>query len=157
MYSSLIRFVSVNESFICFCSLLASNKSASGKVEELYKTLKSTQFIDDELKDFYRNFDNSFLSIFPDFVERFNSLLPKRENIVPKQGECLTTEMRIFALIRLGITDSAKIASFLRYSITTIYTYRSKLKNKSLYRDDKFLTYQYRQNTTRGIDQCIPP
>ena len=105
-------------------------------MEELYKTLKSTQFIDDELKDFYRNFDNSFLSIFPDFVERFNSLLPKRENIVPKQGECLTTEMRIFALIRLGITDSAKIASFLRYSITTIYTYRSKLKNKSLYRDD---------------------
>ena len=115
---------------------MLNKKAASGKVEELYKTLKSTQFIDDELKDFYRNFDNSFLSIFPDFVERFNSLLPKRENIVPKQGECLTTEMRIFALIRLGITDSAKIASFLRYSITTIYTYRSKLKNKSLYRDD---------------------
>lgn len=115
---------------------MLNRKAASGKVEELYKTLKSPQFIDDELEEFYWNFDNSFLNIFPDFVECFNLLLPEEEAIVPKQGERLTTELRIFALIRLGITDSAKIASFLRYSITTIYTYRSKLKNKSLYRDD---------------------
>lgn len=115
---------------------MLNKKAASGKVEELYKTLKSSQFIEDELKEFYHSFDNSFLSIFPDFVECFNRLLPEGEQIVPKQGERLTTELRIFALIRLGITDSAKIASFLRYSITTIYTYRSKLKNKSLYRDN---------------------
>lgn len=115
---------------------MLNKKAASGKVEELYKTLKSSQFIEDELKEFNHNFDNSFLSIFPDFVECFNRLLPEGEQIVPKQGERLTTELRIFALIRLGITDSAKIASFLRYSITTIYTYRSKLKNKSLYRDN---------------------
>lgn len=115
---------------------MLNKKAASGKVEELYKTLKSSQFIEDELKEFYHNFDNSFLSIFPDFVECFNRLLPESEQIVPKQGERLTTELRIFALIRLGITDSAKIASFLRYSITTIYTYRSKLKNKSLHRDN---------------------
>lgn len=115
---------------------MLNKKAASGKLEELYKTLKSSQFIDDELKEFYQNFDSSFLNIFPDFVECFNLLLPESEKIVPKQGERLTTELRIFALIRLGITDSAKIASFLRYSITTIYTYRSKLKNRSLYRDD---------------------
>lgn len=115
---------------------MLNKKAASGKLEELYKTLKSSQFIDDELKEFYQNFDSSFLNIFPDFVECFNLLLPESEKIIPKQGERLTTELRIFALIRLGITDSAKIASFLRYSITTIYTYRSKLKNRSLYRDD---------------------
>lgn len=115
---------------------MLNKKAASGKLEELYKTLKSSQFIDDELKEFYQNFDSSFLNIFPDFVECFNLLLPESERIVPKQGERLTTELRIFALIRLGISDSAKIASFLRYSITTIYTYRSKLKNRSLYRDD---------------------
>lgn len=115
---------------------MLNKKAASGKLEELYKTLKSSQFIDDELKEFYQNFDSSFLNIFPDFVECFNRLLPESEKILPKQGERLTTELRIFALIRLGITDSAKIASFLRYSITTIYTYRSKLKNRSLYRDD---------------------
>lgn len=114
---------------------MLNKKAASGKMEELYKTLKSSRFIDEELKEFYRNFDNSFLSIFPDFVKHFNELLPEDERITPKQDERLTTELRIFALIRLGIADSAKIASFLRYSITTIYTYRSKMKNRSLYRD----------------------
>ncbi len=115
---------------------MLNKKAASGKVEELYKTLKSSQFIEEELKEFYLNFDNSFLSLYPDFVECFNRLLPEEERMVPRQGERLTTELRIFALIRLGITDSAKIAGFLRYSITTIYTYRSKLKNKSLHRDN---------------------
>ena len=115
---------------------MLNKKAASGKVEELYKTLKSSQFIDDELKEFYLNFDNSFLSIFPNFVECFNSLFPKDDVIVPKQGERLTTVMRIYARIRFGINDSAKIAGFLRYSITTIYTYRSKLKNRSLCRDN---------------------
>lgn len=114
---------------------MLNKKAASGKVEELYKTLKSNQFIEDELKLFYENFDSSFLNIFPDFVQSFNKLLPKEERIVPKQDERLTTELRIFALIRLGINDSQKIANFLRYSITTIYTYRSKLRNKSLYKD----------------------
>lgn len=114
---------------------MLNKKAASGKVEELYKTLKSNQFIEDELKLFYENFDSSFLNIFPDFVQSFNKLLPTEERIVPKQDERLTTELRIFALIRLGINDSQKIANFLRYSITTIYTYRSKLRNKSLYKD----------------------
>ena len=89
---------------------MLNKQAASGKVEELYKTLKSSRFIDEELKEFYQNFDNSFLSIFPDFVKRFNELLPEEERIIPKQDERLTTELRIFALIRLGITDSAKIA-----------------------------------------------
>lgn len=115
---------------------MLNKKAASGQLEELYKTLKSSQFIDEELVEFYSNFDNSFLNIFPDFVASFNRLLSESDAIIPKQGERLTTELRIFALIRLGITDSAKIASFLRYSISTIYTYRSKLKNKSLYRED---------------------
>ncbi|WP_321334314.1 DUF6377 domain-containing protein [uncultured Bacteroides sp.] len=114
---------------------MLNKKAASGKVEELYATLKSSQFIEDELKEFYHNFDSSFLSIFPEFVECFNRLLPEEERILPKQGEQLTTELRIFALIRLGITDSLKIANFLRYSITTIYTYRSKLRNKSICRE----------------------
>lgn len=114
---------------------MLNKKASSGKVEELFHTLKSTKFIDDELEEFYQSFDSSFLSIFPDFVESFNYLLPETERIHPKQAGRLTTELRIFALIRLGITDSSKIAEFLRYSITTIYTYRSKLRNKSFYKD----------------------
>lgn len=110
--------------------------AASGRMEELFKTLKSSRFVDDQLKELYSNFDNAFLNIFPDFVVQFNRLMPAEEQIVPKRDGQLTTELRIFALIRLGITDSARIAAFLRNSITTIYTYRSKMKNRSLCREN---------------------
>lgn len=110
------------------------NKIAnSGKTEELFKSLNSSKFIDEELNDFYTNFDETFLRIYPTFIQDFNALFPEDEKQVVKQGEILNTELRLYALIRLGINDSAKIAIFLRYSITTIYTYRSKLKNKSLF------------------------
>ncbi len=112
------------------------NKAASGDTEGLFKILKSSRFIEDELKTFYRNFDEAFLNIFPDFVTQFNELMPAEEQLHPKEGEKLTTELRIFALIRLGISDSQQIANFLRYSITTIYTYRSKIRNRSLYKND---------------------
>lgn len=110
--------------------------AAAGRVEELYKAIKSSQFLEEELKDFYANFDMTFLQLFPNFVEEFNALLV--EPMQPKQGELLNTELRIFALIRLGITDSTKIAQFLRYSVTTIYNYRTRVRNKALGERDEF-------------------
>lgn len=110
--------------------------AAGGKVEELYKVIKSSQFIEDELKEFYANFDMTFLQLFPNFVEEFNALLV--EKMQPKQGELLNTELRIFALIRLGITDSTKIAQFLRYSVTTIYNYRTRVRNKAVGEREEF-------------------
>lgn len=104
---------------------------ATGNVEELYKNIKSSKFIEGELKEFYTNFDNTFLQLFPTFVEDFNALLADDEQISLKAGERMNTELRIFALIRLGITDSVKIAQFLRYSVTTIYNYRTKVRNKA--------------------------
>lgn len=101
------------------------------KTSELKKFIKSTSFIDEELKMFYDNFDKTFLQLFPTFVADFNALLADNEQIVPKREGSLTTELRIFALIRLGITDSVKIAQFLRYSVTTIYNYRTKVRNKA--------------------------
>lgn len=115
-----------------------NKKAKAGNLDELYKMLKSNQFIEDELTEFYHNFDSAFLNIFPRFVDQFNALLVQEERIVPRQGEKLTTELRIFALIRLGITDSQKIAEFLRYSITTIYNYRSRYRNKSVVPRDEF-------------------
>jgi hypothetical protein len=115
-----------------------NKKAANGKLEELYTMLKSSQIIEDELKDFYQTFDSTFIHLFPNFVAEFNQLLPPEERIHPKGEEVLTVELRVFALIRLGITDSAKIANFLRYSITTIYNYRSKYRSKSLIPRDKF-------------------
>lgn len=118
------------------------NKTATaGKVDDLIRTIKSTQFIDDELKEFYNNFDSSFLQLFPSFVTEFNALLVESETIKLKKNELLNTELRIFALIRLGITDSVKIAHFLRYSLSTIYNYRTKMRNKSAVPRDDFEAY----------------
>lgn len=84
-----------------------------------------------ELKEFYDNFDSIFLHIFPDFVAEFNSLLRPEEQITLKDGEQLNTELRIYALIRLGILDSVKIADFLHCSPQTVYNYRFKMRNKA--------------------------
>lgn len=112
--------------------------AASGKVDELYKAIKSSRFVEDELKEFYTGFDETFLRLFPSFVDQFNDLLVESERILLKPGERLNTELRIFALIRLGITDSTKIAQFLRYSVTTIYNYRTKTRNKAAGERDGF-------------------
>jgi hypothetical protein len=111
---------------------------SSGKTKELARVIKSKEFIEDELKEFQNNFDKTFLSLFPNFIEEFKSLLSDNEDVKVKQGELLNTELRIFALIRLGITDSVKIAEFLRYSLSTIYNYRTKLRNKALGPRDEF-------------------
>lgn len=117
----------------------ALNKKAAGKqLEELFKMLRSTTVIENELEELYRTFDNIFLNLYPTFVEEFNALLIKEEQITLKQGELLNTELRIFALIRLGITDSMKIAAFLRYSLSTIYNYRTKTRNKAAVSRDEF-------------------
>lgn len=104
----------------------------NGKTDELYKALKSSQWLEKEVHNFYCQFDRSFLQLFPTFIDDFNSLLHEEERIVPKQKEMLNTELRIFALIRLGITDSTTIAHFLRYPVGTIYNYRAKVRNKAI-------------------------
>jgi len=115
-----------------------NKKAANNQLEELYKMLKSTTLVDNELEELYKKFDNIFLSLYPTFVEEFNSLLIAEEQVFPKSGELLNTELRIFALIRLGITDSVKIAGFLRYSLSTIYNYRTKARNKAAVSRDEF-------------------
>ncbi len=103
----------------------------------LFEELKSSRTNTENTRLFYKNFDSAFLNIYPHFVEEVNKLLMPEYRIIPKEGgERLTTELRIFALIRLGITDNQKIASILRSSITTIYTYRSKFKNRSVAKDE---------------------
>ncbi len=117
---------------------LLNKKAMNGQTEELFQELKSTQLVEDELQEFYNNFDTAFLRLFPDFVMEFNALLAEGEQITLKPGELLNTELRIFALIRLGITDSNKIAQFLRYSLKTIYNYRTKMRNKARGNRDDF-------------------
>ncbi|MDV7188470.1 DUF6377 domain-containing protein [Lutibacter sp. TH_r2] len=108
------------------------------KVADLFEKTKSKQLIDDELKLFYKNFDDTFLHIYPNFVEKLNNLLIEEGKIIPKNKGFLNTELRIFALIRLGITDSSIIAKLLRYSVNTIYNYRVKVKNNCAVPRDNF-------------------
>lgn len=110
----------------------------TSRLEELFAAIKSEQFIKDERKAFYTEFDSSFLKLFPHYISAFNELLVEEARIQPKQGELLTTELRIFALIRLGVTDSNRIAHFLGYSLTTIYNYRSKIRNKAVGNKERF-------------------
>ncbi len=106
------------------------------KTEDLARALKSTHFGNENAQLFYENFDNAFLNIYPTFVDEVNKLLQEDGKIEVKQGKRLTTESRVLALIRIGITDNQSIAAILRASLTTIYTYRSKLKARALDKDN---------------------
>ena len=97
------------------------------------KTEKNPEaFLRKEMMAFYRDFDQTFLSLYPTFLSDFNALLRPEARIVPKQGDILTTELRIFALVRLGIDASAKIAQLLHYAPNTIYNYRAQIRNAAL-------------------------
>ncbi|MDE6335897.1 MAG: hypothetical protein K2L34_04940 [Muribaculaceae bacterium] len=98
----------------------------------LLKKIESSETVDQLLKDFYAKFDEAILNIYPSFVDKFSALLKPEEKPVLKNGELLNTELRVFALIRIGIEDSAQIANFLRCSLSTVYTYRSKMKKRAL-------------------------
>ena len=98
----------------------------------------ATAFMDREMENFYRSFDDTFLSIYGTFVQDFNALLKPEARVTPKPGERMTVEMRIFALILLGINSSAKIAELLCYSPNTISNYRVKMKNAALGDRDTF-------------------
>lgn len=99
---------------------------------ELAELTRSAEFTSKETNELYENFDNAFLQLFPSFVDEFNALLKPENRIMPPDNKSLNTIIRIFALIRLGITDSSKIAEFLHYSVNTIYNYRANIKNGAL-------------------------
>ena len=117
---------------------MVNKKISGGQVADLLKITRSQEALEGELEELYTNFDSAFLHIFPDFVNQFNALLQDDARMVLKRDELLNTELRIFALIRLGIEDSSQIAEFLRYSVNTIYNYRSKVKNRSSVSRDDF-------------------
>lgn len=110
--------------------------AANGGLQELYRRLKSSAIVEDEIEEFFEDFDRIFLRIFPEFVVSFNGLMKEDENIQPKKVGRLNTELRIYALLRLGIVENEKIAAFLRCSKQTVYSYRSRIRLRSLYPED---------------------
>lgn len=118
-----------------FCKL-TERKISAGKADELYRMTKSGKFIEEQSSDFYDVFDNAFLHLYPDFVEKVNELLRQDSQIELKDGEILNTDLRILAITRMGIDDSASIAQILNYSLNTIYSYRNRLKSRAIDRDN---------------------
>lgn len=109
--------------------------------DELYKITRPQEFKERELEELYVNFDSAFLHLFPNFVSDFNALLRPEERIEQPDEGRLNTAIRIFALIRLGIEDSGKIAEFLHYSVNTIYNYRARVKNGAIRDRENFERY----------------
>lgn len=108
------------------------------KAREFNRLLEQMQAGEAYMGELYEYFDSAFLKLFPDFVEEFNALLKPEERIVLEDDSRLSTTLRIFALIRLGIEDSSKIAEFLHYSVNTIYNYRAKIKNSAICDREEF-------------------
>ena len=115
---------------------MVRNHITSNKYKALLDLTKSKQIKDNELKIFYKNFDEAFLKIYPNYVTEFNSLMKDNHQFILNNKNELNTELRIFALVRLGISSSSKISKILRYSVNTIYNYRAGVKNNSIDRED---------------------
>lgn len=128
----------VKEQYICRYLEVYSNM-----IDRMARMARKTEkdpdaFLRKEMMVFYRDFDQTFLTLYPTFVNDFNALLRPEARIMPKQGDILTTELRIFALVRLGIDASAKIAQLLRYAPNTIYNYRAQIRNAAITGKDDF-------------------
>jgi hypothetical protein len=112
-------------------------KLSSKRYDDALAAVKSLN-LENERLHLFHTFDKVFLRLFPDFIHKFNALFNKEEIIPVPEGQLLTTEHRIFALIRMGIHDNDRIAKLLGYSVNTIYAYKNRIKNKSFIPNDEF-------------------
>lgn len=126
------RFLSLCQTYMDKTETLKRGILKHMKSKDWAGLAKMAEKKSDNLDEFYHNFDSAFLKLFPDFVSKFNALLRPEERIEQSTDHSLNTTLRIFALIRLGIDDSSRIAEFLHYSVNTIYNYRAKVKNGAL-------------------------
>ena len=114
---------------------LVKRKVKAKQADDLLKQ-NSTRMSEADTKRFFVNFDTAFLTLYPTFITEFNALLRPGEEIYPQKGDILNTELRIFALVRMGIRDSARIATLMFYSPQTIYNYRTSVRNRAKNREE---------------------
>ena len=111
-----------------------------GKLDKVKEIAKSPELSHAELKELYNSFDRIFLKVYPDFVEQVNSLLRPEERLTPRKEGSLNTDLRIYALVRLGVNDSTQISQFLHCSVQSVYNSRLRTRNKSLGKRELFDT-----------------
>lgn len=130
---------------------LVERKITAGQTDELLKTLKSSKYTATEQDDFFTICDETFLDLYPNFIDNLNKLLKPESRLTHKQGTPLSTEIRIYALIRLGVEESVKIARILHCSTSTIYTYRNRMRGRAINRntfEDDVMNITNNENTT---------
>ena len=115
--------------------VMVQRKIKANQINELMSYMSSSRLNYEDADTFMKRFDEAFLNLYPSFVTEFNALLKEDEQVITKNPHSLTTELRIFALIRLGVKESSEIAALLYYTPRTIYNYRSAFKNKALNRE----------------------
>ncbi len=115
--------------------ILVQRKIKANQVQDLMNMASSAKLSEEDAATFSSRFDKAFIDLYPTFIDEFNALLKEDNKIMIKQNGSLTTELRIYALIRLGVKDSSEIAALLFYTPRTIYNYRSAIKNKAINRD----------------------
>lgn len=136
-------FFDVNSEYIDKLDNLQKNvlrKVNQRQYNDLLKLVKGKN-IKSERQFLYHRFDEIFLKIFPDFITEFNKLFAPEDKTVLKPEELLNSELRIFGLIRLGVSDNEKIAKFLNLTVTTIYTYKTKAKARSINKEDFYNSF----------------
>ena len=104
----------------------------SGGLDAVMALLRSPRYTDEEYKRFYKMFDSTFVGLFPHFVDKVNEIMPEDSRLQIKPDGSLSTEIRILAIIRLGITKSPEIAEVLNCAVNTVYKYRETIRNKAL-------------------------
>ncbi|RVU03052.1 tetratricopeptide repeat protein [Mucilaginibacter limnophilus] len=112
-------------------------KLASKRYEDAVQAVNNLN-LENERSELFHTFDKVFLRLFPDFIDKFNSLFKPEDKMVIPKDELLNTELRIFALIRMGIHDNDRISKILGYSVNTIYSYKNRIKTKSVLPNDEF-------------------
>ena len=115
--------------------VMVQRKIKANQINELMSYVSSSRLNYEDADTFMKRFDEAFLNLYPSFVTEFNALLKEDEQVITKNPHSLTTELRIFALIRLGVKESSEIAALLYYTPRTIYNYRSAFKNKAIDRE----------------------
>ncbi|MGM9758573.1 MAG: DUF6377 domain-containing protein, partial [Parabacteroides sp.] len=106
-----------------------------GQTDDLMRIVRSAHLSEADSREFFFHFDQAFITLYPTFVDELNQILRPDAQIILKKGEILNTELRIAALIRMGVNDSARLSALLFYSPQTIYNYRSQLKSRALRRE----------------------
>jgi len=112
-------------------------KLSSKRYDDAQAAVKNLN-LENERQQLFHTFDKVFLRLFPGFIDKFNALFQEGEEICVPEGQLLSTEHRIFALIRMGIHDNDRIAKLLGYSVNTIYSYKNRIKNKSFIANEEF-------------------